>query len=183
MVFRPRPGAGNFLAGARPQETGRLKYLETATRAFLSFPKRLRRVELYSPTKRRHLVRGVHRLATNPHSERVHLGGVGGLRLLSRDKENAAKELFDRAVDTLRKNLDRYDLGFWSLYELPIPVCRWWRALFITDCTYPTDGSCIGSPATTFFARSADRWEAYARSRAKRTRALCYKGAFKLCYY
>jgi hypothetical protein len=33
------------------------------------------------------------------------------------------------------------------------------------------------------FARYADRWEAFAHSRAKRTRALCYKSAFKLCYY
>jgi hypothetical protein len=34
-----------------------------------------------------------------------------------------------------------------------------------------------------FFCDYADRWEKYARSRSKRTRALCYKGAFKLCYY
>jgi hypothetical protein len=33
------------------------------------------------------------------------------------------------------------------------------------------------------FARFADRWESYGRSRAKRIRALCYKSAFKLCYY
>ena len=33
------------------------------------------------------------------------------------------------------------------------------------------------------FAELADRWESYARSRAKRARALCYKSAFKLCYY
>ena len=33
------------------------------------------------------------------------------------------------------------------------------------------------------FARFADRWESYGRSRTKRTRALCYKTAFKLAYY
>ena len=33
------------------------------------------------------------------------------------------------------------------------------------------------------FARVADRWEGYARVRANRVRALCYKSAFKLCYY
>jgi hypothetical protein len=32
------------------------------------------------------------------------------------------------------------------------------------------------------FARVADRWEGYMRSRAKRARALCYKSAFKLSY-
>jgi hypothetical protein len=33
------------------------------------------------------------------------------------------------------------------------------------------------------FRDVADRWESYTRSRGKRTRALCYKSAFKLCYY
>ena len=33
------------------------------------------------------------------------------------------------------------------------------------------------------FAEYADKWESYSRSASKRTRALCYKGAFKLCYY
>ena len=33
------------------------------------------------------------------------------------------------------------------------------------------------------FLRLAERWENYGRSRANRTRALCYKSAFKLCYY
>ena len=33
------------------------------------------------------------------------------------------------------------------------------------------------------FGLYADRWQSYADSRAKRTRALCYKSAFKLCYY
>jgi len=33
------------------------------------------------------------------------------------------------------------------------------------------------------FARVADRWESYTFSPSKRTRALCYKAAFKLGYY
>jgi len=33
------------------------------------------------------------------------------------------------------------------------------------------------------FAGYAEKWEKYAHSASKRTRALCYKGAFKLCYY
>jgi hypothetical protein len=33
------------------------------------------------------------------------------------------------------------------------------------------------------FVEYADRWKSYAHSRANRTRALCYKGVFKLCYY
>jgi heparosan-N-sulfate-glucuronate 5-epimerase len=33
------------------------------------------------------------------------------------------------------------------------------------------------------FARVADRWQDYTRSRVDRARALTYKTAFKLCYY
>jgi len=33
------------------------------------------------------------------------------------------------------------------------------------------------------FAEVADRWQDYTRSRINRARALCYKTAFKLCYY
>jgi hypothetical protein len=33
------------------------------------------------------------------------------------------------------------------------------------------------------FASVADRWESYSRRRSNRTRALCYKSVFKLCYY
>jgi hypothetical protein len=33
------------------------------------------------------------------------------------------------------------------------------------------------------FARYADGWEHYVSSRMNRTRAFCYKSAFKLCYY
>jgi len=33
------------------------------------------------------------------------------------------------------------------------------------------------------FARVADRWESYTRSRINRARALVYKSAFKLAYY
>jgi hypothetical protein len=33
------------------------------------------------------------------------------------------------------------------------------------------------------FDQYAERWESFAQSRFKRSRALFYKGAFKLCYY
>jgi hypothetical protein len=98
-------------------------------------------------------------------------------------KEKAARDLFDRAVETLRKNLERYDLGFWSLYELsdtrlPMVASPFYHLLHVTQLRlmYRLAGDDV-------FARYADRWEMYSRSRANRTRALCYKGAFKLCYY
>jgi hypothetical protein len=94
-----------------------------------------------------------------------------------------ARELFAAGVKTLHTNLHRYDLGFWSLYEqsrtrLPMIASPFYHRLHITQLRgmHRLTGDGI-------FAQFADRWQRYAHSRTKRTRALCYKGAFKLCHY
>ncbi|MBV8052531.1 MAG: hypothetical protein JOZ80_15180, partial [Acidobacteriaceae bacterium] len=93
------------------------------------------------------------------------------------------KELFAQAVQTLRFNLSRYDLGFWSLYEqsgtaLPMIASRFYHRLHIVQLRvmHRLTGD-------SMFAGFADKWETYRRSRSNRTRALCCKAAFKLCYY
>lgn len=93
------------------------------------------------------------------------------------------QELFSRAVRTMLHNLERYDLGFWSLYEqsgtrLPMVASPFYHQLHIVQLRVMH--RLTGEDT---FARVADRWESYGRSRSKRTRALCYKSAFKLCYY
>ncbi len=98
-------------------------------------------------------------------------------------KDASAQQLFSSAVRTLLHNLDRYDLGFWSLYEqsgtrLPMVASPFYHQLHIVQLRVMH--RLTGEAA---FARVADRWESYSRSRSKRTRALCYKSAFKLCYY
>jgi hypothetical protein len=94
-----------------------------------------------------------------------------------------AMALFGAAVKTLVTNLHRYDLGFWSRYELsgtflPMIASPFYHRLHVTQLR-------ITNKITSekIFADYADRWQAYAGSKSKRTRALCYKGAFKLCYY
>jgi len=97
--------------------------------------------------------------------------------------DHSAQELFTRAVKTLVRNLDRYDLGFWSLYEqsgtlLPMVASPFYHQLHIVQLRimHRLTGE-------TAFARTADRWESYSQSRSNRARALCYKSVFKLCYY
>jgi heparosan-N-sulfate-glucuronate 5-epimerase len=96
---------------------------------------------------------------------------------------STGKALFESAVQTLRANLDRYDLRFWSLYEqsgtlLPMVASSFYHRLHIVQLRimYRITGEEI-------FLRFADRWQAYTASPAKRTRALCCKSVFKLCYY
>ncbi len=98
-------------------------------------------------------------------------------------KEASAQDLFSRGVSTLLHNLDRYDLGFWSLYEqsgtrLPMVASPFYHRLHIVQLRVMHR---LAGEAK--FGQVADRWESYANSRTKRTRALCYKSAFKLCYY
>ncbi|HEY4905411.1 MAG TPA: D-glucuronyl C5-epimerase family protein [Candidatus Sulfotelmatobacter sp.] len=98
-------------------------------------------------------------------------------------QERAAQDLFAQAVQTLLRNLDRYDLGFWSLYEqsgtrLPMVASPFYHQLHIVQLR--VIHRLTGEQK---FAQVADRWETYGRSASKRTRALCYKSAFKLCYY
>jgi heparosan-N-sulfate-glucuronate 5-epimerase len=94
-----------------------------------------------------------------------------------------AMSLFGAAVKTLQANLARYDLGFWSRYELsgtflPMIASPFYHRLHVSQLRVMHKIT-----SEKIFAHYAEKWEAYARSKSKRTRALCYKGAFKLCYY
>jgi len=109
------------------------------------------------------------------------LWGVHDYFLATRDE--SAQGLFARGVRTLLHNLGRYDLGFWSLYEqsgtrLPMVASRFYHQLHIVQLRVM-----FRLTGEKEFLRVADRWESYSRSGIKRTRALCYKSAFKLCYY
>ena len=93
------------------------------------------------------------------------------------------RDLFDRGVRTLLHNLERYDLGFWSLYEqsgtrLPMVASPFYHQLHIVQLRvmHRITGEAL-------FTEVADRWQKYMLRRVNRTRALCYKSAFKLCYY
>ncbi len=177
-------GQGISLLVRAFRETGAPAYLEAAERAFASFAKSTRDggvtfidahgnlwFEEYIVSPPTHILNGFIWAAW----------GVYDYFLATQN--SAARDLFAQAALTLRANLDRYDLGFWSLYErsgtlLPMVASPFYHRLHVVQLRvmYRLTGDEI-------FARYADKWEAYARSRAKRTRALCYKSAFKLCYY
>ncbi len=107
--------------------------------------------------------------------------GVHDYFLVSGDP--TAQAIFQQAVQTLLANLGKYDMGFWSLYEqsgtkLQMVASSFYHRLHIVQLRVMH--TLTGEAK---FAEFADRWESYGKSRAKRTRALCYKSAFKLCYY
>jgi hypothetical protein len=177
-------GQGISLLVRAYSETGVVAYLKAADRAFESFLRSTKEggitfrdecgnvwFEEYIVSPPTHILNGFIWAAW----------GVHDYFLITESKP--ARDLFEQAVLTLRTNLDRYDLGFWSLYEdsstlLPMVASPFYHRLHVVQLRvmHRITGDEV-------FARYADKWEAYARSRAKRTRALCYKSAFKLCYY
>jgi len=177
-------GQGISLLVRAYKESGDSRYLDAARQAFASFQQPIDQggvaftdesgdlwFEEYIVSPPTHILNGFIWA----------LWGVYDYFLATRDP--SAQLLFSRGVRTLLHNLDRYDLGFWSLYEqsgtrLPMVASRFYHQLHIVQLRVMhrlTDEE--------NFARVADRWESYPRSRIKRIRALCYKSAFKLCYY
>src|SRR5207249_12025471 len=76
-----------------------------------------------------------------------------------------AVDLFASAVKTLRTNLERYDLGFWSLYELsgtllPMIASPFYHRLHVTQLRVMHSIT-----SENIYARYANRWASYALSR------------------
>lgn len=177
-------GQGISLLLRAYRETGSAAYLHAADRAFGSFLKSTDQggvtltdehgntwFEEYIVSPPTHILNGFIWAAW----------GVYDYFLATRSE--TAKDLFDKAVQTMRSNLHLYDLGFWSLYEqsgtlLPMVASSFYHRLHVVQLRVMH--RLTGEP---LFARFADKWQSYGQSRAKRTRALCCKTAFKLCYY
>ncbi len=100
----------------------------------------------------------------------------------------SAREIFDRGVKTLLRNLSRYDTGYWSLYEqsghqrsriMPNMLASpFYHRLHVVQLRVMSNLT-----GDARFAAIADRWEDYGRRRGNRTRALAEKSIFKLLRY
>jgi heparosan-N-sulfate-glucuronate 5-epimerase len=98
-------------------------------------------------------------------------------------KDASAKGIFDRGVETLRRNLARFDTGYWSLYEqsgtrLKMLASPFYHQLHIVQLRVMF--KLMGDAR---FAAVAEKWESYAQHRVNRTRALVEKSVFKLLHY
>jgi heparosan-N-sulfate-glucuronate 5-epimerase len=177
-------GQGISLLVRAYRETGSVAYLEAAERAFTSFLKPTSEGGVTFTDARGNLWFEEYIVSPPTHILNGFLWAAWGVYdyfLITGSSE--ARDLFAQAALTLRTNLDCYDLGFWSLYEqsgtlLPMVASPFYHRLHVVQLRvmHRLTGDEI-------FARYADKWESYARSCAKRIRALCYKSAFKLGYY
>jgi hypothetical protein len=177
-------GQGISLLLRAYRETGAVAYFEAAERAFNSFLKSTDEGGVAFTDDRGNLWFEEYIVSPPTHILNGFIWATWGVYdYFLMTQNQLARDLFEQAVLTLRTNLPHYDLGFWSLYEesntlLPMVASPFYHRLHLVQLRVMHR---ITGDKT--FARYADKWEAYARSRAKRTRALCYKSAFKLCYY
>ena len=109
------------------------------------------------------------------------LWGVWDYYLLTKDTD--ALELFNDYVKTLKDNLIKYDIGFWSLYEqsgtkLKMIASYFYHSLHIVQLRVM-----FKITKNSVFRNYAERWEKYKKNRIFRQRALIQKSVFKLLYY
>lgn len=94
-----------------------------------------------------------------------------------------AKPLFAACVDTLERNLARFDNGRWSLYELsgtwlPMLASPFYHRLHCVQLRV-----LAAMTGRSIFMDFAKRWEGYAGRFLNRNISLAQKCAFKLTYY
>ena len=109
------------------------------------------------------------------------LWGIYDMFLVTR--ENSHRALFDRGVKTLERNLQKYDTGFWSLYEQSGTRLQMFASPFYHRLHIVQLRAMHRLTSAEVFARFADRWEGFLGSRSGRLRAIACKGVFKLIYY
>lgn len=97
--------------------------------------------------------------------------------------DEAARQLFVATMRTLKNNLAKYDMGFWSLYELSgtklkMIASPFYHRLHITQLRILHELT-----GDELFGHYAAKWDSYHDSSFNRNAALVYKSVFKLLYY
>ena len=95
----------------------------------------------------------------------------------------AAKALFSKVADTLAKNLQSYDTGFWSLYEQSGTRMRMLASPFYHSLHITQLNILHRLTGREIFRHFADKWQRYRLDKRNRMRATVHKSIFKLCYY
>lgn len=109
------------------------------------------------------------------------LWGVWDYYLLT--KEEKALRLWRDCLETLKKNLPKYDIDFWSLYDLSkqflkMVASHFYHSLHIVQLKIMF--ILTQEPIFEFYFK---KFESYQNNRLKRNLALIYKAVFKIFYF
>lgn len=177
-------GAGVSLLLRVYLATGEEKYKETAKRAFISLATEIKNggvkcldengdvwLEEYLVQPPTHILNGFIWA----------LWGVWDYYLSFKDTR--ALELFYNSVRTLKKNLQRYDIGFWSLYDLSRQALKMIASPFYHKLHIVQFRVMRRLTGEDIFADYAEKFELYEKSFIRRKLALIYKAVFKIFYF
>ena len=166
------------------QETDIPVYLETAHRAFEPFLKTMDNGGVTCVDDEGHT--WFEEVIVTPPTHILNgfiwaLWGIHDYYLHTRSQE--AERLFSKGIQTLKHNLHRFDVGFWSLYEqsgtrMKMLASPFYHRLHIVQLQVMHKIT-----SESLFGDYAHRWEAYRSSQVNRKLALAYKAMFKLVYY
>ncbi len=113
------------------------------------------------------------------------LWGIYDYWLLTSNKD--IKFLFNKYIKTIKDNIDLYDTGYWSLYELSdlkisMIASIFYHKLHIVQLNIL---SCMAQDpaAVVVFADRSDRWRNYLDNKLNIIRATIMKILFKIFYY
>jgi len=109
------------------------------------------------------------------------LWGIYDYWLLTNNKE--VKNLFDRYVETIFKNISKYDIGYWSLYELSnlkikMRASIFYHKLHIVQLKILSEMTGIHE-----LENIAIKWTQYLKQKPNKIRAIFMKILFKIFYY
>lgn len=177
-------GSGISLLVRIYKETGEKKYLTTAQEAFKSLIISTNRGGvLYVDSDNDYWLE---ESVVNPPTHILNgflwtLFGVWDYYFLTKDDE--AKDLFDKSIITLKKNLEKFDVGFWSLYEqsgttIKMIASRFYHNLHIVQLDIMHNLT-----HEDIFKEYRDRWIKYRENRAYVLGSQLCKIVFKVFYY
>ncbi|MEO0129218.1 MAG: D-glucuronyl C5-epimerase family protein [candidate division WOR-3 bacterium] len=109
------------------------------------------------------------------------LWGVYDYYLLTKD--TFARNVFEKVTESLKNNLQKYDTGFWSLYEISNTKMKMLASPFYHHLHICQLNVMYKLTKERVFQDYAIRWENYRRNFFKKSFAFFYKSLFKLLYY
>ncbi|MGH9643404.1 MAG: D-glucuronyl C5-epimerase family protein [Terriglobales bacterium] len=165
-------------------QTGDIKFQRAAEQAFVSLTKPTAEGGVLFEDDEKNLWIEEYLVRPPTHILNGFMWALWGVFDFSRACADArARQIFDRGITTLVRNLSRFDTGYWSLYEqsgtrLKMLSSPFYHRLHIVQLRVMANLT-----GERPFAEFADRWESYTRQRTNRTRALIQKSVFKLLHY
>ena len=109
------------------------------------------------------------------------LWGIYDYWLLTKDKN--VKKLFDKYIDTIKKNLKSYDIGYWSLYELSGLKIKMRASIFYHRLHIVQLKILYSMTNINKFEETAIKWNNYFSIKINTYKATFMKILFKILYY